>query len=58
MELFHLTGPDWWGSRWPICGKGKYQSPIDIKPERLLFDPKLSVILFSSDKKVSIILYL
>lgn len=48
-----ISGPDWWGERWPICRIGKYQSPIDVKPERLLFDPKLSGIVFTNDKKIN-----
>ncbi|KAL4226728.1 Carbonic anhydrase-related protein 10 [Mactra antiquata] len=48
-----FSGPEWWHTRWQICGKGKYQSPIDIKPDRLLYDPKLSSIVFSSDKKIN-----
>jgi len=49
-----ITGPAMWGSKWPICRIGKYQSPIDIKPERLLYDPKLSGVIFSNEKKVNI----
>lgn len=39
------TGPSFWGRlnlKWSLCSKGKKQSPLDIKPETLLFDPNLS----------------
>ncbi|GAU97944.1 hypothetical protein RvY_09162 [Ramazzottius varieornatus] len=39
-----ISGPDIWGlynQDWHLCAKGKYQSPVDIDPEHLLFDPKL-----------------
>jgi carbonic anhydrase len=42
--LFHFTGPSVWGARnkdWAICKTGKNQSPIDILPNSLLYDPQL-----------------
>lgn len=39
-----ISGPDFWGRvnpEWVLCSKGKKQSPIDIKPRDLLFDPSL-----------------
>merc|ERR1712074_19595 len=39
------AGPDFWGlvnPKWRICNKGKLQSPINIDPKRLLFDPNLT----------------
>ncbi|XP_052782154.1 carbonic anhydrase-related protein 10-like isoform X2 [Mya arenaria] len=48
-----ISGPAWWGSKWPVCRLGKYQSPIDIKPDMLLFDPGLTGIVFSSSKKIN-----
>ncbi|VDO17729.1 unnamed protein product, partial [Brugia timori] len=38
-------GPDFWGllsKKWKMCAKGKMQSPINIKPASILFDPRLS----------------
>ncbi|EFO20878.2 hypothetical protein LOAG_07611 [Loa loa] len=38
-------GPDFWGllsKKWQMCAKGKMQSPINIKPASILFDPRLS----------------
>ncbi|XP_071083200.1 carbonic anhydrase-related protein 10-like isoform X1 [Haliotis cracherodii] len=38
------AGPRFWGNLspdWSLCATGKYQSPIDIKPRALLFDPSL-----------------
>lgn len=42
--LFSSSGPDYWGTinpEWALCHKGKQQSPIDIEPSRLLYDPNL-----------------
>lgn len=40
-------GPDFWGllnPKWSHCNKGRRQSPIDIDPDLLLFDPGLQAI--------------
>ena len=37
-------GPDFWGRvnpEWNLCSKGKKQSPINIDPKHILFDPNL-----------------
>lgn len=39
-----FTGPAYWGrlnTEWRLCNDGKLQSPIDIDPKHLLFDPTL-----------------
>ena len=39
-----IAGPEFWGlvnPEWYICTKGKKQSPIDVDPKLLLFDPWL-----------------
>ncbi|GMR39914.1 hypothetical protein PMAYCL1PPCAC_10109, partial [Pristionchus mayeri] len=37
-----FPGPSYWANfGWPMCRDGKLQSPIDIPPGRLLFDPGL-----------------
>ncbi|KAF0286929.1 Carbonic anhydrase-related protein 10 [Amphibalanus amphitrite] len=39
-----LPGPAYWGvfnSDWHFCARGRQQSPIDIDPYKLLFDPLL-----------------
>ncbi|VDK55002.1 unnamed protein product [Anisakis simplex] len=41
------SGPDFWGlldKKWQMCSKGKMQSPINIDPSSLLYDPNLSAI--------------
>jgi carbonic anhydrase len=41
-----------WGSmngEWFMCSKGKNQSPIDIEPNTLLFDPSLKHIEIEGD---------
>ncbi|XP_054163860.1 carbonic anhydrase-related protein 10-like [Oppia nitens] len=40
-----ISGPDFWGRlnpKWSLCSRGRRQSPIDINPKLLLFDPNLS----------------
>uniref|UniRef100_A0A182FIP4 Uncharacterized protein n=1 Tax=Anopheles albimanus TaxID=7167 RepID=A0A182FIP4_ANOAL len=37
-------GPAFWGlinPQWNMCNKGRRQSPINVEPEKLLFDPYL-----------------
>ncbi|KAL5275717.1 hypothetical protein ACFFRR_001519 [Megaselia abdita] len=39
-----ISGPAFWGlinPEWNMCNKGRRQSPIDISPDKLLFDPDL-----------------
>ena len=38
------TGPSFWGlinPEWSMCNRGRRQSPINIEPSELLFDPNL-----------------
>ena len=44
IEIILILGPDFWGRlnpKWSHCNKGRRQSPVDINPELLLFDPGL-----------------
>ncbi|KAF8791600.1 Carbonic anhydrase-related protein 10 like protein [Argiope bruennichi] len=37
-----ISGPDYWGllnPEWKLCNRGRRQSPIDIEPSILLYDP-------------------
>lgn len=39
-----VTGPAFWGlinPEWSLCNKGRRQSPVNLEPEKLLFDPNL-----------------
>lgn len=39
-----ISGPDFWGllnPDWNLCSKGRRQSPVDLNPGTLLFDPHL-----------------
>ncbi|XP_033631754.1 carbonic anhydrase-related protein 10-like [Asterias rubens] len=39
-----LQGPQYWGkshSAWVLCSEGKQQSPIDLRADKLLYDPDL-----------------
>lgn len=50
--ILTVLGPDFWGlvdKRWHMCSKGKIQSPINIDPSALLYDPNLRE--FHIDKK-------
>ncbi|KAK6975356.1 carbonic anhydrase-related protein 10 [Biomphalaria glabrata] len=40
-----ISGPNYWGLMnpgWSLCNKGHNQSPVNIDPKSLLFDPSLS----------------
>ncbi|XP_076041773.1 carbonic anhydrase-related protein 10-like [Oratosquilla oratoria] len=42
-----ISGPDFWGlinRDWKLCSKGRRQSPINIDPARLLYDPNLRLL--------------
>jgi carbonic anhydrase len=44
---FLSTGPAFWGlinPQWNLCNKGRRQSPVNIDPSALLFDPHLTAI--------------
>ncbi|RVE45719.1 hypothetical protein evm_009627, partial [Chilo suppressalis] len=39
-----ISGPAFWGlinPEWSLCNKGRRQSPVNLEPEKLLFDPNL-----------------
>ena len=39
-----VAGPGFWGlinPQWPLCTKGRRQSPINVEPDKLLYDPYL-----------------
>ncbi|KAF8791584.1 putative carbonic anhydrase-like protein 2 [Argiope bruennichi] len=39
-----ISGPDFWGLlnlEWSLCSKGRRQSPVNIDPAGLLYDPSL-----------------
>lgn len=40
----YFAGPAFWGlinPEWSLCNKGRRQSPVNLEPQRLLFDPNL-----------------
>lgn len=42
--IYEYIGPGFWGlinPQWNMCNKGRRQSPINVEPEKLLFDPYL-----------------
>ncbi|KAF7636349.1 Alpha-carbonic anhydrase domain-containing protein [Meloidogyne graminicola] len=48
-----LIGPDFWGlmhKHWRMCKAGKLQSPINMDPEKLVFDPGLGKLSISKEK--------
>ncbi|CAH1370865.1 carbonic anhydrase-related protein 10 [Tenebrio molitor] len=39
-----ISGPAYWGlmnPQWSMCSRGRRQSPINVEPDKLLFDPHL-----------------
>ncbi len=53
-----ISGPSFWGlinPDWSLCNGGMSQSPINIKPQNVLFDPRLKDLLIG-DAKVEIII--
>lgn len=45
MQL--ILGPAFWGlinPEWSLCNKGRRQSPVNLEPQKLLFDPNLRVL--------------
>ncbi|KAG8195965.1 hypothetical protein JTE90_028939 [Oedothorax gibbosus] len=45
--------PDFWGllnPEWSLCTKGRRQSPVDLDPEQILFDPYLRPLNISSHR--------
>lgn len=39
-----ISGPAFWGlinPEWSLCNKGRRQSPVNLEPSRLLYDPNL-----------------
>lgn len=39
-----VPGPAFWGlinPEWSLCNKGRRQSPVNLEPQRLLYDPNL-----------------
>lgn len=44
FALHLIAGPSFWGlinPQWSLCSKGRRQSPINIEPDKLLFDRHL-----------------
>ncbi|GLV35498.1 Carbonic anhydrase-related protein A [Carabus blaptoides fortunei] len=51
-ELF-VPGPNFWGlmnPQWNMCTKGRRQSPINVEPHRLLYDPNLMALQLDKHK--------
>lgn len=47
------SGPAFWGlinPEWSLCNKGRRQSPVNLDPTRLLFDPNLQPLLLDKHK--------
>lgn len=48
-----ISGPQYWGRinpEWSLCNKGRRQSPINVDPEHLLFDPHLTELEIDKNK--------
>lgn len=43
--IWCFPGPAFWGlinPEWSLCNKGRRQSPVNLDPEKLLYDPNLT----------------
>ena len=48
-----FLGPSFWGlinPDWSLCNGGMSQSPINIKPQNVLFDPRLKDMIIGETK--------
>ena len=48
-----ISGPAFWGlinPEWSLCNAGRKQSPVNIEPEKLLYDHTLEKITIGQDK--------
>ncbi|XP_050416723.1 putative carbonic anhydrase-like protein 1 [Patella vulgata] len=48
-----ISGPEYWGLLYPdwlLCSKGRNQSPVNVDPKTLLFDPSLDHIMFKGNE--------
>ena len=48
-----ISGPSFWGlinPEWSLCNEGRKQSPVNVEPEKLLFDPTLEKINLGHEK--------
>lgn len=48
-----ISGPDFWGlvnPEWNLCSKGRRQSPVNVDPKQLLYDPRLKHIRIDKHK--------
>ena len=40
-----ISGPSYWGGlnpAWSLCSKGRAQSPVNVRPRALVYDPTLT----------------
>ncbi|XP_043512946.1 putative carbonic anhydrase-like protein 1 [Frieseomelitta varia] len=50
-----ISGPSFWGlinPQWSLCSKGRRQSPINIEPDKLLFDRHLRPVVVDKHKVI------
>jgi len=55
-----VVGPDFWGlvnPDWFLCSRGLHQSPVDIDPSLLLFDPQLTPFRVERQRVMSTLAY-
>lgn len=48
-----VSGPAFWGlinPEWSLCNNGRRQSPIDLEPAKLLYDPNLRPVSIDKDR--------
>ena len=47
-----VSGPAAWGYYFPLCGAGRFQSPINIESRHLIFDHQLTSISINNSDHV------
>ena len=48
-----ISGPSFWGlinPEWSLCNEGRKQSPVNVEPQKLLYDPTLEKVNIGQDK--------
>lgn len=48
-----VSGPAAWGFYFPLCDMGRFQSPINIESQHLIFDHQLTEIYTNNSEQVS-----
>ena len=56
-----ISGPDFWGlvnPEWHFCSKGKKQSPVNVNPKHILYDPQLKHVHIDKHRVSAIVVFI